>query len=335
MQANTTSTSWPQTTDSFMSDAEGPPGGRWKDVQAELERFRKLFEFIEGVLPQDAAEAMKFFGRKFSDGPDLARTVTDAFGPEVDFERQKSKLENDFNERTLSIQREFENLSVVLKGLQRDSETTSSKILDLGNRMMHREHEAKDIRMASPFTSMEEQPLHEPSPREPAVPAAPEMPGDVVLQPSLDKSMEDLREDVKQWLDMLRSSVLAALQTKADTEQVMDFIKQVTGQNDLALFAKRSLLGKCASCETPIEADLLRVKRPQPIALQTPFPTRGDSLGAQVAIRPLNAGASPQPTASSHGKLPKISDRNGRSEFPKSKVLKGNASSPDLRKDHE
>mmetsp|Transcript_87229 Transcript_87229/g.154519 ORF Transcript_87229/g.154519 Transcript_87229/m.154519 type:complete len:999 (-) Transcript_87229:101-3097(-) len=336
-EANTTANSWPQqSSESWMPNSEGPPGGRWKDVQAELERYRKLFEFIEGVLPQDAAEAMKFFNKSDKkEGAELSQTVTEAFGPEVDFERQKSKLENDFNQRTLAIQREFENLSVVLKGLQRESESANSKILDLGKRMTHTESEAKDFRMASPFTSMEEQPFHEPSPRDHAK-AAPELPGDIILQPTFDKSLEDLREDVRTWLDTLRSSVLAALQTKADTEQVQEFIKQATGQNDLALFAKRSLLGKCASCEAPIEADLLRVKRPQPIAIKEPWPSKGESLGAQVAIRPLNtSGASPRTTAaSSHGKLPKIADRSGHTQFPKGKVLKSTASSPDLRKDH-
>ncbi|CAE7609046.1 unnamed protein product [Symbiodinium pilosum] len=43
----------------------GSLGGSWKDVQAELERFRKLFEFIEvRCFWRDAAEAMRFFNRR-------------------------------------------------------------------------------------------------------------------------------------------------------------------------------------------------------------------------------------------------------------------------------
>jgi len=96
-------------------------GGRWPDVQEELERFRKLFEFIEGVLPQDAAEAMRFFNqRSLASSKGLAQSL----GPEVDIERNRVKWENDFQNTTSDLHHEFDNLMLVIKVLQRDADVS-------------------------------------------------------------------------------------------------------------------------------------------------------------------------------------------------------------------
>eukprot|EP00434_Breviolum_minutum_P035393 symbB.v1.2.031330.t1/scaffold3620.1/size53174/6 len=146
-------------------------------------------------------------------------------------------------------------------------------------------------------------------------------------------SCKDLREEVKHWLEAFKSSVVQALQTKPDNEQVLEFVKQVAAVpsgESVALFAKRQLLGKCASCEAPIDVDLMRVKRPQPIGLQEPWPP-GESLGAKVAIRPLNAPLSP--SCSSLSRLPKINEPRTR-ELVK-KGMKPSSSTPELRKEQE
>eukprot|EP00440_Ansanella_granifera_P033756 gb/GFBE01036624.1/.p1 GENE.gb/GFBE01036624.1/~~gb/GFBE01036624.1/.p1 ORF type:complete len:951 (+),score=240.37 gb/GFBE01036624.1/:1-2853(+) len=331
-------------TSEFHDGYEGPPGGRWKDVQAELEHFRKLFEFIEGVLPEDAAEAMRFFNRRQQGKEELSGKVSEVFGPDVDFIKAKSQLEDAFSKQTLDMHREFENLALALKGLQRDVESSGGKIQDLGKRMSQVEGEAKDFRSFTPATnSMEDQPHQEPSPRHSGVKemltkveeqaAA----GGQVTEEMINKSLEELREDVRQWLDMLRASVLQALQTKPDHEQVSQFVKEVVGKpgDELALFAKRSLLGKCASCETPIDVDLMRVKRPQPISLQGPWPVHGDSMGAKMAIRPIGSGSAPREnSASSHSRLPKINDTRAAANFaPKGKSMKPSSSSPDIRRE--
>lgn len=322
----------------------GPPGGRWKDVQAELERFRKLFEFVEGVLPEDAAEAMRFFNRRKQSASSLSDHVSQILGPEVDFLGHKTKLEQEFKKTTTAMRDEFENLSLAMKGLQRDVETSGGKIQDLSKRMRQFEGDCvrgqplaspyQSLQASGPYVTSEEQPFQEPSPRpsEKQDEAKEELALDYVSKNVHAQGLEELREEVRRWLELLRSSTLSALQTKADSEQLDEFAKQMmlmqNGEN-LALFAKRQLVGKCASCEAPIEADMLRVKRPQAVGLQKPWPVHGVSLGAQVNIR-QPTGANGQSGMVSSQRLPKI-QKDSRS----GKVLKASASSPDMRKDSD
>eukprot|EP00930_Biecheleria_cincta_P012885 TRINITY_DN11761_c0_g1_i10.p1 TRINITY_DN11761_c0_g1~~TRINITY_DN11761_c0_g1_i10.p1 ORF type:complete len:908 (-),score=266.39 TRINITY_DN11761_c0_g1_i10:19-2742(-) len=314
-----------------LESQHGPPGGRWKDVQAELERFRKLFEFVEGVLPDDAAEAMRFFNRRQQSASSLSEHVSKILGPEVDFAGHKTKLEQEFKKNASAMRNEFENLSLVMKGLQRDVEASGGKIQDLGKRMRQVEGDVRGQALGSAHITSEEQPFQEPSPRpsEKQDAAKEELPSDYVSKNVLTQGLEELREEVRKWLELLRSSVLTALQTKADSDQLTDFAKQVMSQNgDIALFAKRQLVGKCASCEAPIEADLLRVKRPQAVGLQRPWPVHGTSLGAQVNIRQPSSNG--QSGAVSSQRLPKIQDPRSGGQ---GKALKGSASSPEIRKE--
>eukprot|EP00931_Biecheleriopsis_adriatica_P032087 TRINITY_DN18756_c0_g1_i1.p1 TRINITY_DN18756_c0_g1~~TRINITY_DN18756_c0_g1_i1.p1 ORF type:complete len:844 (-),score=188.31 TRINITY_DN18756_c0_g1_i1:84-2615(-) len=316
---------------------DGPPGGRWRDVQAELEHFRKLFEFIEGVLPEDAAEAMRFFNRRQHGREELSAKVKEALGPDVDFEGAKSKLQSEFNTRTLDLHREFGNLMLAIKGLQRDMDSSGGKIRDLGQRMMQFESEAKEPHMLQfslerPSPSVED-PHQEPSPRQTGLPSPQEETrnGEALnSNGTMDQKIEELRRDVTNWLDMLRQSVLEALQSKADHEQVSSLLKQLVSSNQpgdtLAHFAKRALIGRCASCDAPIDVDMARVKRPQAVPLPGPWPVLGDNLGAKIAIRPL--AANPQTASSS--KLPKIAEsRNAQAS--KSRSLKSSGSAPDVR----
>ncbi|CAE8621427.1 unnamed protein product [Polarella glacialis] len=315
-------------------------GGRWPDVQEELERFRKLFEFIEGVLPQDAAEAMRFFNqRSLASSKGLAQSL----GPEVDIERNRVKWENDFQNTTSDLHHEFENLMLVIKVLQRDADVSGSKLGDLGKRMSR--FEARDGFGERGVSCMEEQPHQEPSPRSPRGEGVhalkfPQADLSYLLDPEsrgrtggadVSKQLEETKEEVMDWLDQLRSSILVALQQKVDFDQLQDILQKAggaTGEDRLALFAKRTLIGRCASCETPINVDLLSVKRPQSVALQDPWPTHGLSLGAKFAIRP-ETGKAASPRAP--GRLPRISIQgSGSRDFPKGKVLRNAASTPDL-----
>jgi len=285
------------------------------------------------VLPDDAAEAMRFFNRRQKSASSLSDHVSQILGPEVDFAGHKTKLEQEFKKNATAMRNEFENLSVVMKALQRDVENSGGKIQDLGKRVRQVEGDVRGQVPGSANVSSEEQPLQEPSPRpsEKQDAAQEDPPTDYVSKNVLAHGLEELREEVRKWLELLRSSVLGALQTKADSDQLTDFAKQVLSQNgDIALFAKRQLVGKCASCEAPIEADLLRVKRPQAVGLQRPWPVHGISLGAQVNIRQPSSNG--QSGAVSSQRLPKIQDpRSGGY----GKALKASASSPEIRKDSD
>ncbi|CAE6939629.1 unnamed protein product [Symbiodinium natans] len=276
------------------SEPSSGMGGSWKDVQAELERFRKLFEFIEGVLPQDAAAAMKFFNRREAGKEELSEMVSDVFGADIEFQNAKSQLESEFKMQTRELRREFDKLTLALKGLQREVDTSGSKVVDLTRRTSQLETEVRTS-PAVAISSMED-PHQEPSPRGPGEGRRDSKEiRDKALQglsQELQRAMQELREEIRQWIELFKTSVVQALQTKPDHEQVAEFIKQVVGASageQVALFAKRQLLGKCASCSAPIDVDLVRVKRPQPIGLQEHWPP-GENVGAKVAIRPLNAG---------------------------------------------
>lgn len=102
------------------------------DMQEELERVRKLFEFVEGVMPKDAQEAMRFFNSRNpsklagdnpwdeeqADGVDIARPL----GPAVEMERHRARLEEHVRGHRDALQRELVNLTTVVKAVQRDVE---------------------------------------------------------------------------------------------------------------------------------------------------------------------------------------------------------------------
>lgn len=304
----------------------GTVGGSWKDVQAELEHFRKLFEFIEGVLPRDAAEAMRFFSRRQLGKEVMSEMVSEIFGADVEFQNAKLQLQSDFRMHTRDLRREFDKLTVALKALQRDREGSDGRLSDLAKRTSNLETEVRTGKPLAEDTLVAS--TEGCAPQQDQVEAAHGRGYEEVR-----KAIQDLREEVKHWLEAFKSSVVQALQTKPDNEQVLEFVKQVAAVpsgESVALFAKRQLLGKCASCEAPIDVDLMRVKRPQPIGLQEPWPP-GESLGAKVAIRPLNAPLSP--SCSSLSRLPKINEPRTR-ELVK-KGMKPSSSTPELRKEQE
>jgi len=306
----------------------GTVGGSWKDVQAELEHFRKLFEFIEGVLPRDAAEAMRFFSRRQLGKEVMSEMVSEIFGADVEFQNAKLQLQSDFRMHTRDLRREFDKLTVALKALQRDREGSDGRLSDLAKRTSNLETEVRTGKPLAEDTPKLIASTEGCAPQQDQVEAAHGRGYEEVR-----KAIQDLREEVKHWLEAFKSSVVQALQTKPDNEQVLEFVKQVAAVpsgESVALFAKRQLLGKCASCEAPIDVDLMRVKRPQPIGLQEPWPP-GESLGAKVAIRPLNAPLSP--SCSSLSRLPKINEPRTR-ELVK-KGMKPSSSTPELRKEQE
>merc|ERR1711972_313 len=83
--------------------------------------------------------------------------------------------------------------------------------------------------------------------------------------------------------------MLNALQQKADHENVREIVEQLAqaaglAGDSIATFAKRSLIGKCASCDTPVNADPSQIKRSPPVSCKEQLPSRR-SPGADVSIR--------------------------------------------------
>mmetsp|Transcript_18386 Transcript_18386/g.52685 ORF Transcript_18386/g.52685 Transcript_18386/m.52685 type:complete len:1059 (+) Transcript_18386:112-3288(+) len=315
------------------------------DMQAELERVRRLFEFVEGVLPKDAQEAMRFFSSRYPSNlvavsPDAVggfgedeASITDAavkaLGAEVEMERHRAKLEGQVREHRDALQREFVNLTTIVKVVQRDLGSSASMSHDLAARISRLEA-CGNLPAAGPATPAC---VADVSPVD--TPAA-------SGKNSLSEAVEGLRNDVRNWLDALHSSMLLALQQKADLNEVQNALRQAAvaaaaagdrhDSEAFATLAKRSLVGRCASCDSQLGVDITGYKRPQPVPGPPCSWPSSASAGAKVAIRPpdMVLGKSSQYLSASSGKLPKIPEPRSK-DFPKGRILK-NSSQPDLRK---
>lgn len=386
----------------------GKPGMTIGDMQAELERFRKLFEFVEGVLPREKAEAMSFFskgGGAVSGGGSGGGATADGAGaalpPAVDLERHRAQLQEEVRKHGESIREDCEKLSMAIRGLQRDVGRGAGRTDDLASRISRLESAKKagqdvgaDVGMTTaggypaygtsataavadlgpsarisaselPFDPAD--PAAEPPPgaaladgesRRPpeiVVPDRPPALGDLshlletgggstplpfVSKRTLKQALENLMDELRHWFDTMHHQMHASLRHKADINDLRDLMAQISHGfglegDSVAMFAKRALLGKCASCDAAFNVDEKLVKRPQPIGNTPQFPPRG-SMGAQVTIRPpepVKLTAVAAGTSDKGGnRLPKIGQKPAANKnFPKGKVIKNN-SSPDLRR---
>lgn len=284
-----------------------PPGSIMSDsqIKAELERQRKLLECIRNVLPQDAQEAMSFFnsgpsGHKKPSPEEEKTSMAVAQGLDcMSLLHQLKKLEERVGSSNTDLQRELANLSTVVKALQRDVDSGRHRVetpVPKGDfsHLLNREREGTPMSLVSKR----------------------------VLQQAID----GLKEDMRCWVDSMHTSVLGALQQKADAYQLAEIARHagsLPSESDVAAFARRALLGRCASCDTPLSAEALTWQRPSPSLSLGKFPSDGIS-GAKVTIRPP---ASRQGDAS---KLPRLAFSPVK-PIPKSKVLRGSASEPALR----
>lgn len=149
-----------------------------------------------------------------------------------------------------------------------------------------------------------------------------------------EEAVSGLREDMKAWLRLLQERVIAALQQKADQAELHNALEQLAisqgleGDN-VAMFAKRALIGRCASCDTPFQGDPGNIRMPQAVGIQAGMKPR-DSLGAQVAIRAPERPPMPGRRGGSPASLPRI-EKASNKDFPKGKVLRASASEADMR----
>lgn len=169
-----------------------------------------------------------------------------------------------------------------------------------------------------------------------------ETPMAFVSKRGLQQAVDGLTDNFRSWLDAIHQSILAALQSKADSTQVEDVARQVQeaagrASDSVASFAKRAIGGHCASCDAPLGHDAMRWRRPAPSSSQGRW-MPNKSLGAHNAIRPPTVGGAPLPACGA-SRLPKLtdfrqhalSDRLVHRDFPKGKVLKNVASEPEMK----
>jgi prefoldin subunit 5 len=350
-----------------------PLDSEFSDVQNELERLRKLFEFVQQVLPPDAAEAMKFFKKSFSrqntkeddrhgnktNAKDLGSkkgkqqaqqaplidSVANCLGPEVAFEMQRAKLEDEVRHHEKAMRQEFANLTTAIKSLQREMQQNSGKTVDLVAKFARLEgggvapasgtQESSQVEDPSPQSSsrgamLESRGSQKSAPQEAGT--AQEDSDPYVSKGDMQQALKETREDFRNWLDEWSGSFVSALQKKADSNHVVSLLselQQAMGSagltsDTMALIAKRALLGRCASCDANLDVHPDNLKRNPPVPKPSAYPNRPPA-GAPVTMRPP-AGVSNMPQVL----LPKILDPRLTKDFPKSKVFK-NPSAPDIR----
>lgn len=263
----------------------------------------------------------------------------------LEINQQRQQLQENMKNQAADLNHEFQNLQVIIKSLQRDLEFNGGKLSDIDGRMKSVERETKiqrrlgsgsasqtgeadadtgiegeaDDKLNTGFSHLLDTELNSST-----IP--------FVSKKTLQQAVEGLRDELKAWLDMLHASMLNALQQKADRENLGEMVHQLQQATEVAgdsfaLFAKRPLMGRCASCEKPFDVDTANVKRTPPVSLKPQMHPR--SCGAENAIRPLEINQRPATSigATSPSKLPKL---GGNKDFPKGKILK-NSSQPELR----
>merc|ERR1719453_2876510 len=109
-----------------------PLDSEFADVQVELERFRKLFEFVQAVLPPEKSKAMEFFNKheaaedkiwppdpsvKRKHTSKLANSVESTLGPEISFEHHRDQLTQEVRNHEKKMSDEFGNLAVAIKAV--------------------------------------------------------------------------------------------------------------------------------------------------------------------------------------------------------------------------
>jgi hypothetical protein len=163
-----------------------------------------------------------------------------------------------------------------------------------------------------------------------------------VSKRGLQQAVDGLNDNFRNWLDAIYQSIIAALQNKADSAQVDLIANQVheaagRASESVANFAKRSLGGKCASCDAPLTDESIMWKRHAPGGARGHNYIPKTSAGARNAIRPPSSSASlqrgPPVPACGASKLPRLQDlrHSDANEFAKGRGMHNAASEPQLR----
>lgn len=377
-----------------------PLDSEFSDVQVELERLRKLFEFVQKVLPSDASKAMAFFNKKediekvpvskrnstrnstlVKAEAGLSDVLKDTLGPEVAFQQHTEKLSEDVRQTEQRMAAEHSNLVMLIKSLQKEIQQTGSKTSDCVERLacVEKKRVAETAQAAAiagqagpagtagvagaagaaaapaaPAAAVDcavsPQPLQsaqgaffqtELEPDRTQMPVSPQE--GYVSKTAMKKALEETKDDVRNWLDVLHTTTVSALQQKADNnklESILAKLQKASGAGglateDFAVLAKRALLGRCASCDANFNVDPNISKRPWPVNKPSPWPNQPAVPPGASQIRPPIGAASVQSAAlmtsqTAPGKLPQIPNARTAKDFKPGRIFK-NVSQPDLR----
>jgi hypothetical protein len=230
--------------------------------------------------------------------------------------------------------------------LERNVQQNSGKCGDLIDRV-HRVEKAKAVgepeEIALADTAKQDSPTaKETTPAaEAAVPS--NLTDDHVSMHHMKQALDQHKDDVRNWLDVLHSTFVNSLQTKADVYQmhaIMAQLQQIAGADTMstenfAALAKRALLGRCASCDANINCNTATIKSPIPLPKTAKASNQPSAPPGAMQIRPPGFGQAAMNPAglsgsTAPGKLPKIPDARTAKNFPTGKIFK-NSSSPELR----
>jgi len=232
----------------------GPTQAQWSHMQEEMERVRRLFEFIESAMPQDAAEAMRFFRRAWNDNPHqkepgIVTSSSKLIGFEGELEKHKKQVDADVAKFQLSMHQEVSNCMQVIKSLQRDVDIARGALLVERPRWCPDTKEATRPSCISvgdsrhPASGMQTIDDYAKDTRSEAFDMGG---GQLVSRQSLELDISSLREEIKGWFEDFSESVKDSLRPMADRQQVF-----TNARSETELHSRRAF----QSGSTPLDPD--------------------------------------------------------------------------------
>jgi len=209
----------------FSSDG-GPTAAQWTQMQDEMERVRRLFEFVESVLPTEPAEAMRFFNRSRADmkapawgevRKDFGMAATEGrpLGLDVEMERYKSHVGKEVRKSQTAMHQEVSNCMQAIKALQRDVDIMRGGLLAARPRL---DAQVPMVRKALLPPAAGGAAEGTGGTEEFEVPPA----GQLVSRQYMQQEMSTLREELKSWLDQISENFQKSLRHKVDKHSLVD-----------------------------------------------------------------------------------------------------------------
>jgi|Transcript_113666 hypothetical protein len=243
----------------------GPTQAQWSHMQEEMERVRRLFEFIESAMPHDAAEAMRFFRRAWNDNghqkePSIVASSSKLIGFEGEFERHKKQVDADVAKFQASMHQEVSNCMQVIKSLQRDVDIARGALLVERPRW---NPDANEAGRTSSMAAGDGRHLQsgmqtvEDGGKDTRSEAFDIGAGQLVSRQSLELDIASLREEIKGWFEDFSENVKDLVRPKADRQQAF-----TNTRSEADLHSRRAP----QSCSTPFDPDKAQRKNWRPLS---------------------------------------------------------------------
>jgi hypothetical protein len=241
----------------------GPTQAQWSHMQEEMERVRRLFEFIESAMPHDAAEAMRFFRRAWNDNAQqkdagVGTSSGRLIGLEGELERHKQQVHADVARCQASMHQEVSNCMQVIKSLQRDVDIARGALLVERPRWCPDMKEAartSNISAGDGRHSPSSAQIIDDSAKDTRIEAFDMGPGQLVSRQSLEMDISCLREEVRGWFEEFRENVKDSLPPKAERQQAF-------ARSETDLHSRRAFQAGSA----PFDADKAKGKNWRPLS---------------------------------------------------------------------